>query len=140
MHVHQRILMFMFPCTWQAVGTTLQIRNWSELWTQTHLQQRLLEPLGGLSLSLTDGGTIAVLQFESERTAQRAELICRAAAKTAEENLKRPSRTVSPPLTRQPSSCKPPVRLHMMHMNTCCCRCKTRICFNRGILEKSPLR
>mmetsp|Transcript_24407 Transcript_24407/g.55017 ORF Transcript_24407/g.55017 Transcript_24407/m.55017 type:complete len:552 (-) Transcript_24407:141-1796(-) len=75
-----------FACN--AVGASLHIRNWSNLWTQEHLQKRLLEPLGGTSLSLSPNQQIAYLNFENDRTAQRAELICRAAAAAAEKNMK----------------------------------------------------
>mmetsp|Transcript_47535 Transcript_47535/g.97176 ORF Transcript_47535/g.97176 Transcript_47535/m.97176 type:complete len:603 (+) Transcript_47535:387-2195(+) len=89
-----------FSC--QAVGATLQIRNWSTLWTQEHLQKRLLEPLGGQSISLVPQSNLATLHFDAEKTAQRAELICRAAAAAAEKNLKlqsqQSSRVQSPSL------------------------------------------
>lgn len=75
-----------FGCS--ASGCNLEIRNWSALWTQEHLQKRLLEPLGGKSISITPQTNLAVLHFESEKTATRAELICRAAAAAAEKNMK----------------------------------------------------
>jgi len=52
------------------------------------LEKRLLEPLGGNSLSISQDESMATLHFEGPRTAQRAELICRAAASAAEKNLK----------------------------------------------------
>lgn len=87
----------------QADGNALHVRNWSELWTEEHLQKRLLEPLQGVSLAIIDGGSVAVLEFESDRVAARAQLICRAAAKAAEENMRQKSRTASPPWQPPPS-------------------------------------
>ena len=49
----------------QAAGTTLEIRNWTALWTVEHLQKRLLEPLGGTGLSVTDDAALATLHFDS---------------------------------------------------------------------------
>ena len=84
------------------------MRNWAELWTQTHLEQRLLKPLGGIRLTISESG-LAILDFESAKTAQRAELICRAAAKAATENLRnRPkSRSRTPPIVQEAKSMTP---------------------------------
>lgn len=35
-------------------GESLHVRNWTELWTQVHLEQRLLKPLGGIRLTITE--------------------------------------------------------------------------------------
>jgi len=75
-----------FSC--QAAGCALEIRHWTGLWTTEHLQKRLLEPLGGIRLVVAPDLSLATLHFDSERTAARAELICRAAAAAAENNLR----------------------------------------------------
>ena len=78
-----------FRCV--AVESNLEVSNWASLWTQEHLQKRLLEPLGGKTMTFSTDMTVAYLNFESERTAQRAELICRAAAAAAEKVSVRPA-------------------------------------------------
>ena len=83
-----------FRCS--AVNQNLEITNWSTLWTQEHLQKRLLEPLGGKGMEFSADTSVAYLNFENDRTAQRAELICRAAAAAAEKNLRANSGSASP--------------------------------------------
>ena len=78
-----------FRCV--AVESNLEVSNWASLWTQEHLQKRLLEPLGGKTMTFSTDMTVAYLNFENERTAQRAELICRAAAAAAEKVSVRPA-------------------------------------------------
>ena len=92
-----------FRCN--AAGKNLEITNWATLWTQDHLQKRLLEPLGGKSISFSSdlSMSMAYLHFENERTAQRAELICRAAAAAAEKNMRASSGSASHSASRERS-------------------------------------
>ena len=89
-----------FRC--HAVGKSLEITNWATLWTQEHLQKRLLEPLGGKSISFSSDLSMAYLHFDTERTSQRAELICRAAAAAAEKNMRATSGSATPPASTTP--------------------------------------
>ena len=45
----------LFGC--QAVACNLEVTNWATLWTQEHLQKRLLEPLGGKGMHFSAGMT-----------------------------------------------------------------------------------
>ncbi len=45
----------LFGC--QAVACNLEVTNWATLWTQEHLQKRLLEPLGGKGMHFSAGLT-----------------------------------------------------------------------------------
>ena len=53
---------FNFTC--HAVGNDLEVRHWSTLWTREHLENRLLQPLGGLSLSISADQVLATLHFD----------------------------------------------------------------------------
>ena len=53
---------FNFTC--HAVGNDLEVRHWSTLWTREHLEHRLLQPLGGLSLSISADQVLATLHFD----------------------------------------------------------------------------
>eukprot|EP00291_Cryptomonas_curvata_P009928 CAMPEP_0172187914 /NCGR_PEP_ID=MMETSP1050-20130122/21612_1 /TAXON_ID=233186 /ORGANISM="Cryptomonas curvata, Strain CCAP979/52" /LENGTH=60 /DNA_ID=CAMNT_0012862309 /DNA_START=158 /DNA_END=337 /DNA_ORIENTATION=+ len=49
------------------------------MWSQPQLKGRLLDPLGGRAMRVSQDGVTAELEFRNEETAQRALRICRMA-------------------------------------------------------------
>jgi len=54
----------------------LIITNWSALWTVHHLNKRLVKPLGGSNLNISEDGTKAYLTFPSSLAAVQARKVC----------------------------------------------------------------
>ena len=67
------------PIAAEVQGSTLVITNWSTMWSQPQIQGKLLYPLGGTRLRVSEDGVTAVLHFHNPETAARALRICKLA-------------------------------------------------------------